>query len=55
MIVNTIRRLLRRDRAARELEKIVNDPDPNVELKVNSEGKIQLASGDNLEPKTSGT
>jgi len=55
MIVNTIRRLLRRDRAARELEKIVNDPDPNVELKVNSEGEIQVASGDNLEPKASGT
>jgi choline/glycine/proline betaine transport protein len=34
MIVNTIRRLLKRDRAIRELEKIVNNPDPNVKLQL---------------------
>lgn len=34
MIVNTIRRLLKRDSATRELEKFVNNPDPNVKLQV---------------------
>jgi choline/glycine/proline betaine transport protein len=38
MIVNTIRRLLKRDRAVRELEKIVNNPDPNVKLQVDDQG-----------------
>lgn len=38
MIVNTIRRLLKRDSAIRELEKIVNNPDPNVKLKIGPEG-----------------
>ena len=33
MIVNTIRRLLKRDSVIRELEKIVNNPDPSVRLK----------------------
>ncbi|PRY73174.1 BCCT family transporter [Halomonas ventosae] len=55
MIVNTIRRLLNRDRAVRDLEKVVNDPDPNVELRVDSEGEVQAVSGDNLKPSVSGT
>lgn len=33
MIVNTIRRLLKRDSVIRELEKIINNPDPSVKLK----------------------
>lgn len=33
MIVNTIRRLLKRDSVIRELEKIINNPDPTVKLK----------------------
>ena len=32
MIVNTIRRLLKRDSVIRALEKIINDPDPSVKL-----------------------
>jgi len=55
MIINTIRRLLNRDQATRELEKVVNDPDPNVKLEVDSEGEVQAASGDNLKPSVSGT
>ncbi len=55
MIINTIRRLLNRDRATRELEKVVNDPDPNVKLEVNGEGEVQTVSGDNLKPSASGT
>lgn len=55
MIINTIRRLLNRDRATRELEKVVNDPDPNVKLEVNGEGEVQTVSGDNLKPSVSGT
>jgi len=34
MIINTIRRLLNRDRSTKELEKAVNNPDPNLVLKV---------------------
>lgn len=33
MIVNTIKRLLKRDSVIRELEKIINNPDPTVKLK----------------------
>lgn len=55
MIINTIRRLLSRDRATRELEKAVNDPDPNVKLEVDGEGEVQAVSGDNLKPSVSGT
>lgn len=55
MIVNTIRRLLNRDRAVRELEKVVNDPDPNVELKVDGEGDVQMVSGNDMKPSVSGT
>ena len=55
MIINTIRRLLNRDRATRELEKVVNDPDPNMKLEVNGEGEVQTVSGDNLKPSVSGT
>jgi glycine betaine transporter len=55
MIVNTIRRLLNRDRAVRDLEKVVNDPDPNVELKVDSEGDVRTVSGNDMKPSASGT
>lgn len=54
MIVNTIRRLLNRDRAVKELEKVVNDPDPNVELKVDSEGDVKKVSGNDMKPSVSG-
>jgi choline/glycine/proline betaine transport protein len=40
MIINTLRRLLKRDRAIRELEKIVNNPDPNVKLQVDDRGGV---------------
>ncbi|TXH39663.1 MAG: BCCT family transporter [Burkholderiaceae bacterium] len=40
MIVNTIRRLLKRDSAIRDLEKIVNNPDPNVKIKVDEHGYV---------------
>lgn len=40
MIVNTIRRLLKRDSAIRDLEKAVNNPDPNVKIKVNEHGNV---------------
>ncbi len=41
MIVNTIRRLKKRDSATRELEKLVNNPDPSVKLHVDGEGEMQ--------------
>ncbi|MFG6157468.1 BCCT family transporter [Halomonas sp. 1390] len=50
MIVNTIRRLSSRDRATRELEMVVNDPDPDVELKVNEEGDIRTVSASEMKP-----
>ncbi|TDB04726.1 BCCT family transporter [Halomonas marinisediminis] len=53
MIVNTIRRLRSRDRATRELEKVVNDPDPNVELKINEEGDIRTVSAGEMKPGAS--
>ena len=40
MIVNTIRRLLKRDSAIRDLEKAVNNPDPNVKIKVDEHGYV---------------
>lgn len=55
MIVNTIRRLHSRDRATRELEKMVNDPDPSVELKVSEEGDIRTASASEMKPGASST
>lgn len=48
MIVNTIRRLLKRDRAVRELEKIVNNPDPNVKLQVDDHGGAGSVSNGEL-------
>ena len=42
MIANTIKRLLNRDRSTKELEKAVNNPDPNVELKVDATGEAQV-------------
>ncbi|MDR5902882.1 BCCT family transporter [Halomonas icarae] len=53
MIVNTIRRLRSRDRATRELEMVVNDPDPNVELKINEEGDIRTVSAGEMKPGAS--
>jgi glycine betaine transporter len=50
MIINTIRRLLNRDRSIRELEKVVNDPDPNVELKADGDGDVQAVADDGLRP-----
>ena len=44
MIINTIRRLLNRDRSVQELEKAVNDPDPN--LKIDDRGEVQTMSND---------
>lgn len=41
MIINTIRRLKKRDSAIRELEKLVNNPDPNVKLHIDGEGQMQ--------------
>lgn len=46
MIVNTIRRLLSRDRAIKELEKAVNDPDPSVQLDVESDGEFKARIND---------
>ncbi|MEQ6888866.1 BCCT family transporter [Halomonas sp. CS7] len=53
MIVNTIRRLRSRDSATRELEKMVNDPDPNVKLKVSEEGDIRTVSAREMKPGAS--
>ena len=55
MIINTIRRLLMRDSATRQLEKIVNDPDPNVELKVDDRGELLAVTNGEQVPLTSGT
>ncbi|MBP6490574.1 MAG: BCCT family transporter, partial [Thauera sp.] len=55
MIINTIRRLLKRDSATRQLEKIVNDPDPNVELKVDDRGELLAVTNGEQVPLTSGT
>ena len=42
MIVNTIRRLRKRDSAIRELEKLVNNPDPSVKLHLDAEGEPRV-------------
>jgi len=42
MIVNTIRRLKKRDSATRELEKLVNNPDPSVKLHFDAEGEPRV-------------
>lgn len=42
MIVNTIRRLKKRDSATRELEKLVNTPDPSVKLHLDAEGEPRV-------------
>ncbi|WP_048305528.1 BCCT family transporter [Halomonas sp. PR-M31] len=43
MIANMIRRLLKRDRSTKQLERAVNDPDPNVKLHVDDNGEVQAA------------
>ena len=42
MIINTIRRLKKRDSAIRELEKLVNNPDPSVKLHLDAEGEPRV-------------
>ena len=42
MIINTIRRLVSRDRAVKELEKVVNNPDPEVGLTIDSNGEARI-------------
>nr|WP_299244354.1 BCCT family transporter [uncultured Halomonas sp.] len=41
MIANMIRRLLKRDRSTRELERAINDPNPNVKLHMDDNGEVQ--------------
>lgn len=41
MIANTVKRLLNRDSTIIELEKIVNNPDPDVKLNVDDHGEVQ--------------
>lgn len=54
MIINTIRRLLNRDRSTKELEKAVNNPDPSLVLKVDDEGEMHSASDGGLQPGGAG-
>jgi len=49
MIINTIKRLLNRDRDVKELEKVVNNPDPSVGLKVDADGESQVSTIDTSE------
>ncbi|QEA38205.1 BCCT family transporter [Pistricoccus aurantiacus] len=44
MIANMIRRLLKRDRAIKQLEKAVNDPDPNVKISFDTNGEVQTTT-----------
>lgn len=53
MIVNTIRRLLKRDSATRELEKFVNNPDPNVKLQVSEHDEARQDAPAHLRPAAS--
>ncbi|SFU97919.1 BCCT family transporter [Halomonas korlensis] len=55
MIVNTIRRLRNRDKSVKELEKAVNDPDPNLKLNVDSEGEAQATTNETLAPNGLGS
>ncbi|MGJ7458730.1 BCCT family transporter [Halomonas sp. RA08-2] len=50
MIINTIRRLLNRDRSTKQLERAVNNPDPDVELRVSGEGDVQAVPSGGMEP-----
>lgn len=54
MIANMIRRLLKRDRATRQLERAVNDPNPNVKLSVDDKGEVH-ATTDALGPSGLGS
>lgn len=40
MIANMIRRLLKRDRSVKQLERVVNDPNPEVKLNVDDKGEV---------------
>ncbi len=50
MIVNTIRRLLNRDKSIKELEKVVNNPDPQIELTVDTDadGNTKVTTNGNM-------
>ncbi|GAA3700806.1 BCCT family glycine betaine transporter BetL [Oceanisphaera sediminis] len=48
MIANTIRRLLNRDKSIKELEKVVNNPDPQVELTVDTDGEAKVTTNGSL-------
>lgn len=50
MIANMIRRLLNRDRSTKQLEKVVNDPNPNVKLHVDDNGEVQARRPDTTNP-----
>ena len=50
MIVNTIRRLRKRDSAIRELEKIVNNPDPSVKLHLDAQGEVHSPNAQGNHP-----
>nr|WP_298411259.1 BCCT family transporter [uncultured Halomonas sp.] len=46
MIANMIRRLLKRDRSTKQLERAINDPDPNVKLHTDADGEVCAAPSD---------
>ncbi|QTF92969.1 BCCT family transporter [Halomonas sp. BM-2019] len=50
MIINMIRRLLNRNREIRALEKMVNDPDPRMTVRVNDEGEVLANDDGDLAP-----
>ncbi|WMC11591.1 BCCT family transporter [Oceanimonas pelagia] len=50
MIANMIKRLLGRDRSVKELEKVVNNPDPKVALETDSNGDLRAVTS--AEPVT---
>ncbi|MGO2131695.1 MAG: BCCT family transporter, partial [Halomonas sp.] len=54
MIANMIRRLLKRDRATKQLERAVNDPNPNVKLSIDDKGEVH-ATTDVLGPSGLGS
>lgn len=54
MIANTVKRLLNRDSATRELEKIVNNPDPKVKLDLANDAEAASAPEGVLIPVPAG-
>lgn len=55
MIANTVKRLLNRDSATKELEKIVNNPDPKIKLDVANDAEAASAPEGMLVPVPVGT